>query len=218
MSTKRTTEINDITNAIRNRILKGTYQPGYKLSENKLATEFSCSRTPIREAFKRLEADHLVQIVAQSGTYVKVLTGKEASEITEIRCYLESLAFRLAAERNAEADVLELLCEQMEALLSLNEVDYIAFGKLHYLFHKHMIELSGSDMLIDLYSKLNIGFASPIFYSSLDEEEKHNTLIEHREIVRYLRERDIPGGEEFIKNHLWQKRNKILDKLEKQVL
>ena len=85
----------EIYSTIQNRIRSGEYTPGEKLSENLLATEFNCSRMPVREALKHLEQDGLVTIQPKSGTYVRGYSPEEIRNAVEIRAYLEALAFTL---------------------------------------------------------------------------------------------------------------------------
>ena len=205
----RHTDIGYITDAIRDRILRGIYPQGAKLSENSISEEFSCSRTPVREAFKRLETDHLVEILPHSGTYVRIPTLDEAIEITEIRAYLECLAFRLACERKAPCETLELLVDQMEAILRCPEVDFVLFGKVHYHFHTQIVELSGNRMLQDVYSKLNIAF-SALFYNTMKPDEIETTIREHRLIVEYLRSGEVKDASYFMYSHLWEKRERLI--------
>lgn len=209
MSQMSHTDITKIAYCIRDRILQGVYAPGDKLSESRLSVEFDCSRTPVREALKRLEADRFVEILPNSGTYVRKPTIEETIQITEIRSYMEALAFRLACEANASADTLELLVEQMEDILSAENVDFYLFGKTHFRFHYQIVYLSGNDVLAENYARLNIGFSS-IFYSSLDEEMKKLTLDEHRTILRLFKERKAEEGSAFMQKHLWGKRDRLI--------
>ena len=209
MNQNKHTDIKYITDAIRNKILRGIYQPGTKLSENSLSEEFSCSRTPVREAFKRLETDHLVEILPHSGTYVRIPTLEEAIEITEIRAYLECLAFRLACERKAPYETLELLADQMEAILHSPEIDFVLFGKVHYHFHTHIVELGGNSMLCDVYAKLNIAF-SALFYNTMQPDEIETTIKEHRSLVEYLKSGNVDEASYFMYNHLWGKRERLI--------
>lgn len=201
--------IDHISDTLKTRILRGEYLGGAKLSENMISREFGCSRTPVREALKSLEQDNLVEILPHSGTYVKVLTDRENLEITEIRSYLEALAFRLAAERRADATALRTLCEQMAAILESPDPDFISYGKIHFLFHRHLVELSGNDILISLYGRLNLNIASKLIYQSMSREEIGTTASEHMAIVEALEKGNIEEGETFMFNHLWNKRERL---------
>ncbi len=94
--------IDTIYDTLRDQIRSGSLSGGgTKLSENTLAATFACSRTPVREALKRLDQDGFVVTIAHSGTYVKDLTMQEYQHLTEVRAYLEALAIRSACEQHA---------------------------------------------------------------------------------------------------------------------
>ena len=100
MNKPPTTSHEYIYTQIRQRIRLGVYQSGSKLSENKLAKEFNCSRVPVRETFLRLQQEGLVTIQPQSGTYVRTYTLEDYRNALEVRAYLESLAAALVIEKN----------------------------------------------------------------------------------------------------------------------
>ena len=202
--------IENITELLRNRILSGTYPGGYKLSENKLSAEFGCSRTPVREAIKSLELDNMVEILPHSGTYVKNLSDVENKEITEIRSYLEALAFRLDVERNVDTKRLHQLCSEMECILSSDDIDFVEYGKVHYQFHLSLVELSGNDLLIDIYERLNLNRARKLIYNKMNKEEIIKTVDEHKRIVELLDAHDCDSGTAFVIQHLWNKRERLL--------
>lgn len=202
--------IEHITELLRNRILSGTYSAGYKLSENMLSAEFGCSRTPVREAIKSLELDNMVEILPHSGTYVKNLSDEENREITEIRGYLEALAFRLAIEKNAETSELHVLCRKMEKILSEEKIDFVEYGKIHYQFHLTLIKISDNNMLIDIYERLNLNTAKKLIYNQMNADEIRKTITEHIRIVDLLDAKDYVKGTDFVIQHLWDKRDRLL--------
>ena len=208
-------DIDRMAEIITDRILRGSYKPGEKLSENRLAAEFECSRTPVREVLKRIEGERLVDILPYSGTYVRKFTLEESIEITEIRAYLESLAFELAAGRNADPSILSLLADQMEVILRAPEIDFVLFGKTHYNFHKGIVLLSGNRILQKVYANLGIGFA-PVFFESMERNEIDMTIEEHRRIVELLRDHKVEEGRNFMYRHLWNKRERILSMVGKE--
>ncbi|HOE76195.1 MAG TPA: GntR family transcriptional regulator, partial [Rectinema sp.] len=81
--------VEELYSVLRRRILDEYYFAGQKLSENALAKEFECSRTPIREVFKRLEQDGLIVVKPKSGSYVRIYSGKNYLDLIEVRAYLE---------------------------------------------------------------------------------------------------------------------------------
>lgn len=212
MNNKHAALIDSIVDSLISRIIRGEYPVGAKLSENKVSEEFNCSRTPVREAFKRLEIYNIVEIIPHSGTYVRELSDKENKEMTEIRAALESLAFRLACERESDTMVLRTIQEQMETILSAKEIDFTSYGKAHILFHRHLVELSGNTLLINTYNNLNLSVARKLLYAKMNPEEIKLTNKEHGKIIEYLEEGNVEEGERFMYDHLWLKRNRLLEK------
>lgn len=88
---------------VKDRILFLEYQPGEVLKERELMEEFGCSRTPIREAFIRLNVEGLVNILPKSGTYVSEINYQDLKENFQVRKYLSPLAGELTAQ-NIAAD------------------------------------------------------------------------------------------------------------------
>lgn len=212
MNNKHAALIDSIVDSLISRIIRGEYPVGAKLSENKVSEEFNCSRTPVREAFKRLEIYNIVEIIPHSGTYVRELSDKENKEMTEIRAALESLAFRLACERGADTMVLRTIQEQMETILSAKEIDFTSYGKAHILFHRHLVELSGNTLLINTYNNLNLSVARKLLYAKMNPKEIKLTNKEHGKIIEYLEAGNVEEGERFMYDHLWLKRNRLLEK------
>ncbi len=208
--TKNSPLIENIIETITERILSGEYPGGCKLSENLISTEFRCSRTPVREALKCLEQNTLVEIKYKSGTYVKTFSDEENRNITEVRAYLESLAFRLACEANADTSVLESHLNRMEEFLSLPTPDFTSYGKAHYAFHQEIVRLSGNSLLITLYESMHLNNSIALIYKSLNEEEMISTITEHYTIYNYLKNHEADAGAEFMIRHLWSKRDRII--------
>ncbi len=194
---------------LRSRILTDRYHAGQKLSENALAEEFGCSRTPIREMLQRLEADGLVVIKAKSGTYVRQETREDFEELMEVRAYLESLAFRLALPRVTAGRLrkMETCKRAMDAVVSMFPIDMVRFATMHYKFHLELIRISGSQLLGRLYARLNLR-SSHMFYQFMDSDMALVTEDEHERILEFLRTGD-PTGEEFMRRHLWNKMERM---------
>ena len=95
-------------NHIRKRILSGEYPPGHPLMTELLANEIKVSRTPVRDALRKLETDGLVTIQAHLGASVKKMQLKEFREMCDLRLALESHAAGLAALNRTDADLSEI--------------------------------------------------------------------------------------------------------------
>lgn len=209
MTTKiKPSVIEEMYDELKSKILNGTLLPGTKLSENGLSSDFHCSRTPVREALKRLEQESFVVILPHSGTYVKSPTLREYQEMTEIRAYLEALAFSLAIERKADCTVLAQILKEMDDLVQDPPFDVVAFGEKHYRFHRQMVVMSGNPLLLQAFERLNLNANSLLFYQSMTKESFTITQEEHHKILSAL-ETGNAKMESFVLNHLWRKRNKF---------
>ena len=200
--------IDELYLILRKRILDEYYFAGQKLSENVLAKEFNCSRTPIRESLKRLEQDGLVVIRPKSGSYVRLYSGKNNRELIEVRAYLEGLAFRLAIERGADTSIMESLCRKMDEIIIASQIDMVAYADLHFKFHKEFIKLSGNDLLENFFERLNLK-SSHLFLQSMNPEIARKTQNEHWYIIELVKSRERKG-EKFVIQHLWRKRDYLV--------
>lgn len=104
---------------LRDRLVMLDIEPGAPISETELALELGVGRTPLREALKRLETDHLVQSFSRRGTFATPAELSELRDITEVRVVLEPVAARRVAEQASDADRAELraLALGVDALL-----------------------------------------------------------------------------------------------------
>ena len=203
---KQTSNIQtEICFAVQKRIRTGEYKVGEKLSENLLATEFNCSRMPVREALKHLEQDGLVIIQPKSGTYVRDYTQEEISNALEIRAYLEALAFALVVEKDADTSIMEEQIEKMASCIEDDNFDLATFGECHLKVHENMIVLADNPFLQDLYNKLHLNALQKIFFNPMTKEQMVFTHGEHKEILQFIKDKN-PEGEQYIKMHLWKRR------------
>ena len=118
---------NEIADIVRERILKGEYQIGEKIKESSIAQELNVSRTPIREAFKMLEEEGLLDYLPNRGCYAKGFTKRDVSDIYTVREALEEIAMTWACERitDEEIDKLEEQCELMDFYTKKRDVQKI---------------------------------------------------------------------------------------------
>ena len=97
-----------VFDVLMNAIMQGQLSPGERLLEVQLADEMGVSRTPVREAIRRLELEGFVVMVPRKGAYVAGLSIDDVESVYEIRTALETLAVRLAAQRMETADYEQL--------------------------------------------------------------------------------------------------------------
>jgi DNA-binding GntR family transcriptional regulator len=106
--TERVADTGAVYDRIRRAIVEGRYPPGARLVEQRLAEELDVSRTPVREAVRRLESEGLVVVARHRGAHVRPLTEDDVADLYEVRARLEAYAAELAAARAEPDDVAEL--------------------------------------------------------------------------------------------------------------
>lgn len=176
----------DAYEALREAILDGRLPAGERLVEREIAERLGVSRTPVREAIRKLELERLVAHVPRKGVVVRGISTAEALEIFTIRAALEGVAAGLAAERaDARAgERLRSLCEQMEE--ALRNGDRPRFEKAHDRFNDTVYRLAGSPRLYDMINSLRdyIARFSRVTYGVPGRTESANR--EHRELAEAI--------------------------------
>lgn len=186
---------------LRRAVLQGQFQPGERLVETRLAENLGISRTPIREALSKLEAEGLVKRLPAGG----VVVGDVVSELAEIyglRQRLEGFAARLAAERatDDELDEIEAACRRGKAATSGRSFE--KRSEANRAFHRLLAKASHSPRLIRLtseYYEYSLNDRTRRFW---DEEQTRKHQAQHKAIVAALRARDPNAAEQCVYAHL----------------
>lgn len=198
-SSSLTEEIADI---VRERILKGEYEIGEKIKENQIAAELRVSRTPIREAFKLLENEGLIDYIPNRGCFAKGFTRRDVEDIYAVRESLEELAVMWAVERISDGEIKELeeQCDMMEFYAHRQDTKKVL--ELNAGFHDVIYASSRSRFLAQVlrsYKAYLDKTRKSIFY---DREYLESILSEHRLILKAIKERDKQRAAEAMKAHL----------------
>ena len=139
---------------LRRAILTGQLKPGERLMEVHLAEKLGVSRTPIREAIRKLELEGLVTIIPRRGAEVAEITEKRLNDVLEVRRALDALGAELACERITGEEIRKLkkACEDFEKAAAGNDADAIA--KADVAFHDIIIRAAGNQRLEQLVNNL----------------------------------------------------------------
>ena len=187
---------------VRKLILAGTIGPGEAIDEKAIAAQLKVSRTPVREALKKLSDEHLVDIVAQSGTRACPIDSKEIEQAFLIRRALEAESATQAASRmtQAHADNLsEILRQHARAIEQKHYETAIGFDDK---FHRYLTEMSDLPLLwrsIEV-SKGQLDRCRHLMLPRAGEAEA--TLEQHRKIIRALNLNNPEAAREAMMAHL----------------
>lgn len=189
---------------LREAILRGNLKPGERLMEIQLAHRLGVSRTPIREAIRKLELEGLVVMVPRKGAEVAKITEKDLNDVLEVRCALEELAVELAC-RYITPDQIESLKQIVDefktAMADQHDVTIIA--EKDVAFHNVIFAATHNRRLIQLISNLSEQmYRYRVEY--LKNPESHDQLVrEHEEIIDNLERNDVEQAKKNIKQHIY---------------
>ena len=184
------------------QILTGKITPGTRMMEVELADEMGVSRTPIREAIRKLEKEGLVTIEPRRGAYASDISVKDMVDTLEVREDLEGLAAALAAERMTDEQMEELIQitrKYSEAISNSDTEKIISYDEQ---FHKHIVACSGNKTLIQLsetVQELALRFRY-LFYDDFSRYE--NMPVEHRQILDAIKGGDADTARQTADNHV----------------
>ena len=187
---------------VRTLILTGAIRPGEIIDEKAIAAQLQVSRTPVREAVKRLADEHLVEVIAQSATRAAKVDRKEIDESFLIRRALEMESAAQAATRMSQEHtdrLADILMQHSRAIERRHYVEAIAHDDA---FHRYITEISGLPRLWRMIeiSKAQLDRCRHLMLPRAGQAEA--TLEQHREIIRTLNSRDPGKAAAAMKAHL----------------
>jgi DNA-binding GntR family transcriptional regulator len=205
--------VQEAAEALRAAILSGDLQPGARLGEVELAEQLGVSRTPVREALRRLVAEGLVEVLPHRGARVCEWSTADLDEIYDLRSLLESHGAARAASRIAacELPVLDKLCRDMESCATPGrERDLDRLASLNAEFHIRILDASGSARLATLVGAVvQVPLVLRTFYN-YSTEALERSLGHHREIVAALRAGDPQWAGSVMRSHVLAARDVLV--------
>jgi DNA-binding GntR family transcriptional regulator len=202
---------------IRTRIVSGALPPGSRLREAQLVTDLGVSRTPIREALRRLHAEGLVTILPNRGARVASWSEQDLEDVFALRLVVEAYAVRRAAERIRPPDIsrLEALATAMEGHLAGQQGDWVAaIADLNNEFHQLITLASESKAAIPVLGTLvsipgrgggsSQSVQMPLGRRAVFEytaQQLERSAREHRELIAALRQGDSEWAEAIVRTH-----------------
>lgn len=199
-----------VFNTLRQAILKGELKPGERLMEIALADKLGVSRTPIREAMRKLELEGLVVMIPRRGAQVANITEKDLNDVLEVRIALESMAIEKACKRMTEEQMLKMRRAEKNFERVMAEGNLVRIAEADVEFHEMIYQAADNARLYQVLSNLREQmYRYRVEY--LKEEETRNQLIrEHEQLSRAIRERDVEKAQELSFRHLENQRQAII--------
>lgn len=199
-----------VFNTLRKAILKGELKPGERLMEIALAEKLGVSRTPVREAMRKLELEGLVVMIPRRGAQVANITEKDLNDVLEVRIALENLSIEKACARMNEEQFAELKAAADNFKNTMEGGNLVKLAEADEAFHEVIYRSSDNKRLNQVLSNLREQiYRYRVEY--LKEEETRNQLVrEHGELYEAIRSRDVVRAQEISYNHIENQREAIL--------
>lgn len=179
---------------LRDLIVSGELALGQTLSERNLAAAFGVSKTPVREALAQLKTEGLVLIAAQRGATVFTLSGQEVADICEWRQTLETVALKLAFERDRERLIEGLagVVDRMHAARDKGQTkDYLAEDTA---YHSVFFQCCGNRLFVETYDLMQAKIAALRTHLSVKPSHTDKSYVEHIELLDHLKNGDIDAA------------------------
>jgi DNA-binding GntR family transcriptional regulator len=187
---------------ILERILNGTYEPGERLVETRIAAELGTSQAPVREALRDLEILRFVESEPFRGARVREVLLEELIEIYPVRAAIEDVAAREAATRlDGDIENLEAEIDAMHAAADAHDLH--AQVEHDVAFHRLIVEASGNSILLETWLSLGIG-PRTIVTALRTGLDGHEIAERHRPVLEALRARDPEAAGAAIRRHVEQ--------------
>ena len=191
-----------VFNTLRQAILKGELAPGERLMEIQLAERLGVSRTPIREAIRKLELEGLVLMIPRKGAEVAKISEKSLRDVLEVRRSLEELAIELACQRMTPEAVEELERKQEEFKEAVEQGNPMEIAETDEAYHDVIYKGTCNDRLVQMINNLREQMYRYRLEYIKDEDKRQILLLEHDNILRAVKQRKVQEAKEAMREHI----------------
>lgn len=205
-----------VFNTLRRAILKGELKPGERLMEIALADKLGVSRTPIREAIRKLELEGLVVMAPRKGAKVASITERDLNDVLEVRKGMEVLAISLACKRitGEELEKLESIERSFQSLIESGNLTELA--EMDVKFHDTIYQATNNQRLVQLLNNLREQMYRYRMEYLKDIAVRRTLAEEHKAICEALRGRDESKAQNYVSVHIDNQQKAIIRSLNKE--
>ena len=202
-----------VFNTLRQAILTGELKPGERLMEIHLANRLGVSRTPIREAIRKLELEGLVIMIPRRGAEVAQITEKSMNDVLEVRRALDALCTELACDRISpeELEELRLACQKFEEMVKTKDLKKIVQADV--ALHNIIVQATRNQRLVQLINNLSEQMYRYRFEYLKDYSQHEKLVEEHRIIYESIVAKDRDTACKAAKIHIDNQEKAIIQKI-----
>ena len=205
-----------VFNTLRQAILKGELAPGERLMEIQLAEKLGVSRTPIREAIRKLELEGLVLMIPRKGAEVAKISEKSLRDVLEVRRSLEELAIELACQRMTDEEIDQLEQRQNAVKNAIHKGNAMNIAETDEAFHDVIYLGTGNDKLVQILNNLREQMYRYRIEYLKDSAVRRQLAKEHKAICEALRTHDRESALRYVYVHIDNQQKAIIRSLNEE--
>ena len=200
-----------VFNTLRQAILRGELKPGERLMEIQLANKLGVSRTPVREAIRKLELEGLVLMIPRKGAEVADISEKSLKDVLEVREALEELAARLACDKITKEGInrLKEAAQDFRSALKSNDITQMAEADVR--FHDVICNATENQKLGQLLNNLREQMYRYRLEYLKDQQVYEKLLSEHEEIIRHIEKGEKDEAARVVSRHIVNQAQAVTD-------
>ena len=201
---------------LKHAIITGQIPAGARIVETEYADRLHISRTPLREALRKLERDGLVEYVLRRGVVVRAFTLADVEEIYTIRNALELVTLPAIIENATPEDIRHLrdLLREMDPLVEKNDIE--GLSPLARAFHSELTRISGLNRILRVIESQDEYIRRFSAISIAKEDRRPAAHQEHYQLVECVEQKDLPRFEMLVKKHIERSKENCLKALEEK--
>lgn len=199
-----------VTTRLRTMIVEGALAPGVRLNERVLCEQLAVSRTPLREAFKTLAVEGLVDLLPNRGAVVAQMSMEDIEQTFEVMGALEGLSGQLACQRITDEQIAEIKALHYEMLAAHARRDLTSYYRVNHAIHDLINAAAGNAVLTATYLQINQRIQSLRFRSNFNQEKWDFAVREHGAMLDALERRDGEALRVTLQQHLFNKRDVVI--------
>ncbi|WP_461205684.1 GntR family transcriptional regulator [Clostridium sp. DL1XJH146] len=192
-----------VVDIIRGMIMDGELTSGQKINEREISSKLGISTTPIKEAFRTLQADGLIIVKPRSGTYVADFSRESLMQLMFLRSSVEGVGARFAAEHAKAKEItsMQLLLDEIALLLETEGNDELIIKK-NSKFHEILHSSSGNDFVLRIIANVSSVESALRRLNVHDKDRAIECLKEHQFILNAIKAKNADKAEELMIKHI----------------
>jgi len=201
-------EKEEILQNVKDRIIRGKWNPGERIIELQLSRELSCGRAKVREALRQLEQEGFVTIIPNVGTVVSELSQKDIVQIYDLMGVLEGLSLRIATPFLAREVIARI--EELVLGFEKSRNDPFLMSQHNFELHRFLTTLSGNERLIQFMENIRMHTYRMRLQTFYSEDQIEASIVEHRQILQAIKEKKAEEAEAIIRKHYQNAKERLI--------